>query len=79
MSKVTLTKLFLLWFGISVVTWIVSWKSGQLLDLMGQAVDLSGAVTPDVSRDEMVIGFIIMKPTILDFISWYFGCFCFFN
>ncbi|VAX07758.1 hypothetical protein MNBD_GAMMA26-852 [hydrothermal vent metagenome] len=61
MKHFTLTKAYISWVSVFIIAWIISWQTGELWDLMGQAVDLSGAQTYDASRNEMIIGFIVIS------------------
>ena len=61
MSKITLTKAYLCWLIISIAGWLVAWLTGSLWELMGQSVDLAGGQTSDISREQMILGFIVIS------------------
>lgn len=61
MSILTTTKAYLAWIIIGVISWIISWFTGELHNLMGQAVDLVYDPSSGLSRDQRVLSFIIIS------------------
>lgn len=61
MSKITITKAYLAWLLISIVSWLIAWQTGQLWDLLSQVVDLSDIDSHGIARDDMIVGFIIVS------------------
>lgn len=60
-KNLTITKAYFSWVLISVVSWSLSWYSGELNELMGQAVDLVYDPSSGLSREVMIFSFIVMS------------------
>ena len=59
MSKLTISRVYLAWIIIGVISWFTSWVTGELYNLIGQSVDLVYDPGSGLTRDQMMLGFII--------------------
>ncbi len=61
MSKLSIAKAYIAWIVITAIAWLVSLSSGELHNLMSKSVELIYDPSSGLSRDDMILSFIVIS------------------